>query len=269
MAKKSALRSQISKEEVELSLNSNTPLAEQVEKSVEPRGASAKAAKGKKYVMDLRVHTPESLNYFGLEGIDTAPAMVSLAKVKGLDMIAVTDFYSARFVDRVVAAAKDSPVTIIPGVDIKCVLGSCDDVILTCLFPENFSSSRIDQFMAELSIPASAQGNETYRLKQPFDEVIRAVERNSGVVIPSRIDMTPHRLSALPLLVEQYGFRAFDLAYPESTQFFKRRWPKTKFQFLTFSSANSLAQVGSRTAKVKMPIGGFAGVKDLVSRIAA
>ncbi len=266
MAKKSALHSQIAKEKVEASTEQGSALAKQVERCVETKASAAKSSKLKKYVMDLRVHSPESLNYFGLEGIDTAPAMVSLAKVKGLDMIAVTDFYSARFVDRVVAAAKDTPVTIIPGVDIRCIVGACDDVVLTCLFPEDFSSNSIENFLSDLEIPSSAQGNANYLLRKPFERVLEVLELHGGVAIPSRIDMTPHRLSALPILVEKYGFRAFDLAYPETAQFLKRRFPKIKFQALTFSSANSLAQVGSRTAKVKMPIGGFAGVRDLVSR---
>ena len=266
MPKKAALRSQILKERVELPPAENIPLAAQVEK-VE-KSVKAKL-KGKSYVMDLRVHSPASLNYFGLEGIDTAPAIVSLAKVKGLDLIAVTDFYSASFIDRVVAAAKDSPVTIIPGVDLRCTLGSCDDVILTCLFPETFSTNRVEEFMRELNIPPSAKGDEAYRLKQPFDRIIGAVEKNFGVVIPSRMDMTPYRMAVVPKLVDAYGFRAFDLAYPESNLFFKKNWPKVKFQLFTFSSANSLAQVGSRTAKVKMPISGFEGIRGLVSRAVA
>ena len=77
----------------------------------------------KSYLMDLRVHSPASIGYLGVGGIDTAPALVRLAKVKGLDMIAVTDFYSAEFVDKVAEAAKTMQLTIIPGAVIRCKLG--------------------------------------------------------------------------------------------------------------------------------------------------
>jgi hypothetical protein len=73
-------------------------------------------------------------------------------------------------------------------------------------------------------------------------------------------------MSVIPELVENYGFRAFDLAYADSSAFFKKRWPKIKFQLFTFSDANALAQIGSRNAKVKMPTPGFEGLKDLISR---
>src|SRR5688572_10321035 len=90
-------------------------LSQQIEKITKPERSKPRQ---KSYVMDLRVHTPESLGYFGIDEIDTAPALVRLAKVKGLDVIAITDFFSADFIDRIMAAAKDSPLTVIPGVDL-------------------------------------------------------------------------------------------------------------------------------------------------------
>ncbi len=64
-------------------------LDQQIEKS---------RARPKSYVMDLRIHSPASLGYLGIEGLDTAPALVRLAQVKGINVIAVTDFYSGKFV---------------------------------------------------------------------------------------------------------------------------------------------------------------------------
>ena len=72
-------------------------LSQQIEKT---------KTRAKSYVMDLRVQSPASMGYFGVEGLDSAPAIVRLAKVKGLDVIAITDFYSGEFIDRMVHAAK-------------------------------------------------------------------------------------------------------------------------------------------------------------------
>ncbi len=232
-------------------------LANQIEKS---RG------KGKSYLMDLRIHSPASLGYISVAGIDAAPAMVRLAKVKGLDLIAVTDFYTGEFIDRVVEPANEAGLTVIPGTAIRCKLGVCDDLVLTCLFPESFRSSDIQSFLNELGVPPSTKGDRRFLVKRSFVDVLAAIEKRNGIALPSRVDKTPLRRSAIPLLVEQFGFRAFDLAYPDTAQYFKKHWPKTKFQLFCFSNANALAQVGSRMARVKLPEGGFDGLRGLVSR---
>jgi len=249
----------------------NKPLSAQVETIVVPDAKSeGRAAKGKtrqkSYVLDLRIHSPASLGYLSIEGIDTAPALVRLAKVKGLDVIAVTDFYSGQFIDRISEAAKGSPVTVIPGVAIRCVLGACDDVVLSCLFPEGVSGTQIESFLRAIEVPTSAAGDKSYLVRLPFERILGAIEAHGGVALPSRMDKTPHRLAAIPTLVEKYGFRAFDLAYADSTRVFKSKWPKIKFQLFSFSNAHALAQVGSRIAKVKMTEPGFTGIKAMVAR---
>ena len=227
---------------------------------------STKGSKKKSYLMDLRIHSPASLGYLGIEGIDTAPALVRLAKVKGLDVIAVTDFYSAEYIDRVVEAAKNTSLIVIPGVDLRVVLKNCDDVILSCLFPEQYSAERIREFLAALKVPASAHGNRKYLVNSSFEEVLNIVDQFGAVALPSRMDKTPHRMAIIPELVDNYGFRAFDLAYADSASYFRQKWPKIKFQLFSFSNANALAQVGSRMARVKMPDPGFAGIRHLVAR---
>jgi hypothetical protein len=224
------------------------------------------APRAKSYVMDLRVHSPASLGYLGVEGLDSAPAIVRLAKVKGIDVIAITDFYSGEFIDRLVTAAKNSPLTIIPGVDLRCRLGACDDVLLTCLFNESFSTAHVNCFLDAIGVPVHMRGNKEYVLTTPLDLILHEVEKCDGAALPSRMDKTPLRMSVIPELVETYGFRAFDLAYSDSGTYFKKRWPKMKFQLFAFSDANALAQIGSRIARVKMTTPGFAGIREVVAR---
>lgn len=220
----------------------------------------------KSYLLDLRIHSPASLGYLSIEGIDTAPALVRLAKVKGLDVIAVTDYYSSAFIDRVVDAARNTPLTVLPGLALRVKLSVCDDVILTCLFSEEHNAQSVAEFLKRLDVPASAAGNKRYLITKPFAEVLSLIEEYGALALPSRMDKTPHRMAVIPELVEKYGFRAFDLAYADTISFFKKRWPKTKFQLFSFSNAYALAQVGSRIARVKMPDPGFEGIKHLVSR---
>lgn len=255
------LSSMVETETINIDLNNEGEGKRTLSKSIEKSRARKKS-----YLMDLRIHSPASLGYLGIEGIDTAPALVRLAKVKGLDVIAVTDFYSADFIDRVVEAAKNTSLTVIPGCVLRTALPTCNDVILTCLFPESSNADVIQKFLDELGVPASAKGSRKFMVTRPFDQVLKLIEDNGAVAMPSRMDKTPHRLAIIPELVDKYGFRAFDLAYADSVTFFKQRWPKIKFQLFSFSNANALAQVGSRIARVKMPDPGFAGIKYLVSR---
>lgn len=255
--KPKSLSQSVETETVIFEVEDMAPLSDRIEKT---------RSRQKSYLMDLRIHSPASLGYLAIEGIDTAPALVRLAKVKGLDVIAVTDFYSGKFLDRIQNAARESSLTIIPGVVIRCALPTCDDIVLSCLFPESYTTSSIEDFLRALEIPASAFGDRRYVVRLPFEQILATVEKFGGVALPSRMDKTPHRMAAIPELVEKYGFRAFDLAYPDSSRFFKTRWPKIKFHLFSFSNANALAQVGSRIAKVKMKDPGFTGIREIVAR---
>jgi hypothetical protein len=226
-----------------------------------------KTDSSKSYVLDLKVHTPVSLlGHSGIQGVETAPALVRLALVKGLDVIAVTDLYSGDFIDKITAAACETALTVIPGVDIRCSLGGCDDVTMTCLFPETFRTKDIVQFLNSLNVPANAVGDERYVVEQEFENILESIEVRDGVIFPTRIDKTPHRFATVPLLVEEYGFRAFDLAYSDSASLFETEWPHLTFSLFSFSNATALAQVGSRIAKVEMEMPGFAGVREIVRR---
>ena len=232
-------------------------LAQQVEKT---------RTRAKSYVMDLRVQSPASRGYLGVEGLDSAPAMVRLAKVKGLDVIAISDFYSGEFIDRVVSAASSSPLTVIPGVSVRCQVKACSEVIISCLFPETTTTGDVESFLRSLDIPREAKGNSEFVVRRTLDQVLKAIGDYNGEAISSRIDKTPHRMTVLPELVEVYGFRAFDLTFLDSATAIKKRWPKLPFQFFSFSDANALAQIGSRTAKVKLSTPGFAGIREILAR---
>jgi hypothetical protein len=250
-------KEQLERETTGIDAAAAKPLRERVEKS---------RTKPKSYSLDLRIHSPASLGYFAIEGIDSAPALVRLARVKGLDVIAVTDFYSGDYIDKVIEAARGTTLTVIPGVDIRCTLGPCKDVVLSCMFPEQSNSGFVHEFLGALGVPASAFGDRRHLVDRPFERILSTIEGLGGVCLPSRMDKTPHRWQAVPELVERYGFRAFDLAYAETANLFRTRWPSVKFQLFSFSNANALAQVGSRVAKVKMHMPGFEGIRSLVAR---
>lgn len=238
-----------------------SPLRARVEKE------RSETKRTRNYVVDLKIRTPASLiGQSGLEGVETAPALVRLAKVKGIDVIGITDHYSGKFISEVQEAARNRSVTIIPGVELRCKVGLCDDVMLSCLFPESLSTEHVEEFLRSIDVPEEVAGKSSYIVEHPLAEILVAVEQFRGVAFPSRVDKTPHRLLALPELVEEYGFRTFDLAYNDSTRIFKNRWPDIEFFLFSFSNAQALAQVGSRAVTVKLVEPNFAGLKSIIQR---
>ncbi len=227
----------------------------------------AKPPKGaKKYAIDLRVHTPVSEGYFSTGGIDPAAAMVRLAKSKGLDMIAITDYNTADFVDLVKNEARETSVTILPGVDLQCAVGGCHEVSFVALFPEEYSSKEINGILEELGIPENAKGRKAFTLREELKRIIEVVESRGGILLPTRLDNTPHRVNAVKELVEKYGFHAFDLVHPDNPEYFKEHWPSGEFTFISSSNANALGQIGSRGMQLKLTSPGFSGLKSLFSR---
>ena len=251
----------------------NKQLARELEKQRGNRASflAKPVKKGKKYAIDLRVHSPGTVGYFSAGGIDPGPALIRLANVKGLDMIALTDFYNAAHIDVVrnspsVSNLKNGPLTILPAFDICCHVGTCKEVYAIVLFPEETSSATLFDVISRLGVPRTAIGRKDFVLSLPFEEILAIVEQNGGILIPSRVDKTPYRQLAIPELVERYGIHAFDLAHPDSPEFFWERWPKGGFTFFHFSNANALGQIGSRCGKVKLSQPGFPGIKELVTR---
>lgn len=236
----------------------STSLFNRIEKEVTEKRQS--------YVMDLRVHTPNSLGYRGIEGLDTAPALVRLARVKGIDVLGVTDYYSGDFIDRLRVAAQDSALTVIPAIDLRLTVGNCEDVEMSCLFPESFTSEEIRNFLDQLGVPCIDTSESIFRVELSLKDVIKKVEGADGVMLPSRMDRTPSRRSAIPVLVEEYRFRTFDLAHSDSAAMFEQQWPHLTFNLFSFSNANALAQVGSRIAKISLVNPTFEELKPVLMR---
>ncbi len=250
--------------------NKEIALAQKKALSNQRAGFLAKPVKsGKKYTLDLRVRTPGTVGYFKAGGIEPGPALVRLAQVKGIDVIGLTDFYNASYIEVVQKAAESlkNTVTILPGIDLRCEVAGCKEVFIIALFAEGTPSTHLYDLLDLLEVPKSAYGKRDYIIQKSFEDVVRIIESHGGIVIPSRVDKTPYRQLAIPTLVEQFGFRAFDLAHPEMQDFFRDRWPSGGFTFLSFSNADALGQIGNRAGKIRLIQPGFAGVKELVARI--
>ena len=104
--------------------------------------------------------------------------------------------------DRIVEAAEDSTLTVLPGVMIRTAIAGCDDVVLSCLFPEEHRTADISKFLDALRVPTRARGDKKHLVSLPFDDVLECVAEHEGLAIPSRMDKTPYRKLAIPIFME-------------------------------------------------------------------
>lgn len=223
-------------------------------------------AKGKKLVLDLRVHAPGTVGYFANGGMPAGTSLARLAAAKGVDVIGVAEYYNAQYIDLIQQTMGKETLTILPAFVACCRVGACQEVFLLCLFKEGTPASAIFDTLKALEVPSSAFGDRSYCLAQDLGTILEIVESRGGVVIPSRCDKTPYRQLALATLVEDYGFHVFDLAHPDSPELFRSRWPQGEFTFLSFSSATALGQIGNRVGKLRMATSGFEGIRQLAAR---
>ena len=231
------------------------------------RGFIAKQDKSfKKYVLDLHVHTQVTSGYLATGGVEPSQALVRLARAKGIDLLAITDLYSGESIDQVKEMAQNTTLVIFPGFEIVCTLAGCADLPFLCLFPEYYGTEEISRVLRLMDVPREANGRSSYVMPNDFASIVATVERHGGIMIPSHVDKTPSRQQAISTLVDEYGFHLFDIIFEDNVDLFKERWPNGGFTFLSFSNANSLAQVGTKTSKLRLAEPTFEALQKIARR---
>lgn len=213
-----------------------------------------KSRRIKPFIFDLRIHSPGMYGYKPASASETANAIVRLAIAKGIDTIAITDTFGCANIKQVMEAALNQPLNVIPATEIICSLNGCSEMSFISLFPESGGVELVRDYIIKI------------RERVTLEAAINETEVRGGIIFPSRVDKTPPQQKMIPVLVDRFGFRAFDLAYPDSIRFFKKNWRGEKFQFLSFSNATSLAQIGSRTSKLKVLKGDYASISPFFRR---
>ena len=230
--------------------------------------SSDKKTSKKSYKIDLRILPPSNLGPFAISGLAIAPAIIKLCKVKKIDVIGIVDRFQGDFIDKLQKLSYDYPITILPALDIQLKVDKYEDIILTCFFESTETSDTLKDFLNLLEVNNDCYAKEYYPTKLTLDEVLEHLDAFNGFAIPSRCDKTPNRKCAIPVLVERYGFRTFEVAYQDDTKaMFKKLWPKEHFNIFSFSNANALAQVGNRAEKIKLNELNFSGIKEFMTRM--
>ncbi|HEX3032646.1 MAG TPA: ATP-binding protein [Bacillota bacterium] len=162
------------------------------------------------YKIDLHIHTALSPC---AEGEMTPPKIVHAARAKRLSCIGVTDHNSAANAGAVVAAAADSGILVVPGLEVQ----TREEVHLICLFETVAEAEDMQEhikyhspplknntkhFGSQLILDSKGQlvGEEDRLLITStfltVDQVVSEVQKRGGICIPAHVDRPSYSLLA-------------------------------------------------------------------------
>jgi energy-coupling factor transporter ATP-binding protein EcfA2 len=135
------------------------------------------------YKCDLHLHTTASRCFQNTEV--TAQQWVDRAIEQGLDCVAVTDHNSPNGIDEIQEIAKDTNLTIFPGVEITC---DTSKVHLLVLFDPSKKTTDVGDFLIQCEIKREDFGVQEAKTDKSINEVANIALRNEAIVIPAHID---------------------------------------------------------------------------------
>lgn len=139
--------------------------------------------------IDLHVHTPGSSDA-KLENFGSPEEIVKAAMDAGLAAIAITDHNTAEWCDRMGDAARNTPLIVLPGVEISTAEGH-----LLAIWEEGTSSTIIDELLVTVGIKKAERGRLDISAKKGFAEVAQEVAVCGGVAIAAHADKEKGLLS--------------------------------------------------------------------------
>jgi hypothetical protein len=134
------------------------------------------------WAVDLHVHTPGSSDAKP-ENYGTADDVVSAAIAAGLDAIAVTDHNTPSWCEAIAAAAADTDLIVLPGVEISTTEGH-----LLAIWEEGTPADVVRDLLVALDIKSSDHGKLEVAAKRNLAESARKVVEYAGIAIPAHVD---------------------------------------------------------------------------------
>lgn len=142
-----------------------------------------RGTKGAEFIKaDLHIHTPASSDYVG----DPTPEEFLQDFVdEGIELIAVTDHNSSAWYDRLQEAAEESPIHVLPGVEITTPQGGENQIHMTAIFsPDNHS--QVNHILSQVGINPEASVDE--QADERVKSIARTVLQHGGIPILAHID---------------------------------------------------------------------------------
>lgn len=162
---------------------------------------------------DLHLHTASSACYAGEY---TAKGLVDRALEQGLSCIAVTDHNTGAGIDAVKEAAKDTGLTVFPGVEVTC---SDAKVHMLLLFDTDRTGQQVEDLLILLGLGREKFGGSDAHVQSAVHEVASKAHEAGAIVIPAHID-AHNGVSAITTQAKKFLFdlpflRAVQVVHPE------------------------------------------------------
>lgn len=135
------------------------------------------------YKCDLHLHTTASRCFQDREV--TAQQWVDRAIEQRLDCVAVTDHNSPNGIEEIQEIAKETKLTIFPGVEITC---DSSKVHLLIIFDPSKKAADVGDFLIQCEIKRQNFGSQEAKTDKSINEVTDIALRNNAIVIPAHID---------------------------------------------------------------------------------
>jgi len=197
--------------------------------------------------------------------------LVNMAKLAGLDIIALTDHNSCLNCPAAVEAGKKAGITVVPGME----LCTSEEVHIICLLPDleraaAFSdfvgghlppmNNRTDIFGDQLVMNLLDKAVENYPQMLTLastisvSDAVKTVASFGGICYPAHIDRTSYSvISNLGGITPEMGFHAAELTAKAALPDYLERYPILKEMFLvTSSDSHRLEAVGKACRSINL-----------------
>lgn len=132
---------------------------------------------------DLHLHTIAS-DCFEDKTV-TAEAWIEKAITEGLNCVAITDHNTGAGIDAIIEAAKDTNLTIFPGVEITC---DTSKIHLLVLFDVDKTSTNVEDFLLICDIKRENFGKQDAHTSKSILEISKIAYDYGCLIIPAHID---------------------------------------------------------------------------------
>lgn len=221
-----------------------------------------------KYAVDLHIHSALS----PCADKDMTPNnIVSMAVIKGLDIIALTDHNSGANLEAVYKCAKKSGLLFIPGMEVE----TSEEVHLICLFPDVWSALEMHCLVYN-ALPAMKNRDDIFGKQLIMDEndyitgeeermlitatnltvnkVFLLVKQLGGAVIPAHVDRPSFSMiSNLGIIPEDRGIKYLEISRNCDKYAFRASKPELDgFRLIKSSDAHYLGDMLERESLLEL-----------------
>ena len=197
--------------------------------------------------------------------------LVNMAKIMGLDVIALTDHNTCLNCPAAMKAGEEAGILVIPGME----LCTDEEVHVVCLFPDLENALRFSAYVRERIPPVENRekifgeqlimddkdnviGKENLLLTTAadvsLDKVPSLVKEYGGICFPAHIDRTSYSvISNLGMIDEYMGFDIAEITPQADKDDYIKRFPFLgEINILSSSDAHYLENIGSAGAKINV-----------------